>query len=163
VTKTEARILIKQKATTRLKVVDVSLLQHLINSVFLGQGEGAKNQDLSSRQANISIQTLAAKCGLRTEKAVCQHLHKLEDEKLITISPNPLNQNKHVYTVHLEPMLEWESAATVATRKKKERLAARRVKERAAYATKRGNAIAVTALAVEARSDSGASGKEPAC
>lgn len=136
-TKTEARNLIKQKAATRLKVVDVSLLHHLINAVFLGRGEGALNQDLSSRQANIGIQTLAAKCGLRTEKTICQHLHKLEGEKLITISPNPLNQNKHVYTVHLEPMLEWESGATVATRKKKEKLAARRVKERAAYATKK--------------------------
>lgn len=137
ITKTEARKLLKQKATTRLKVVDVSLVHHLINAVFLGQGEGAKNQDLASRPANIGVQTLAAKCGLKTEKAVCQHLRKLEAEKLITSSPNPQNLNKHVYTVHLEPMLEWESAATVITRQKKERLAARRVAERAAYAIKR--------------------------
>ncbi len=135
--KTEARNLIKQKATTRLKVVDVALLHHLINAVFLGQDEGAKNLDLASRPANISIQTLAAKCGLKTEKAVCQHLRKLEAEKLITISPSPQNQNKHVYTVHLEPMLEWESAATVITRMKKEKLAARRVKERELYALKK--------------------------
>lgn len=152
ITKTEARKLLKQKATTRLKVVDVSLLNHLISAVFLGQGEAAKNQDLASRPANISVQTLAARCGLRTEKAVCQHLRKLETEKLITIGPNPQNQNKHVYTIHLEPMLEWESTATVVTRKKKEKLASRRVKERAAYAIKRA-AIATTALAVEGRSD----------
>src|SRR5512133_2007213 len=66
-TKTEARKLIKQKATTRLKAIDVSLLHHLINAVFLGQGEGAKNHDVASRPANISIQTLAAKSGLKTE------------------------------------------------------------------------------------------------
>jgi hypothetical protein len=142
----EARKLIKQKATTRLKIVDVSLLHHLINAVFLGQGEGAKNQDLESRSANIGVQTLAAKCGLKTEKTVCQHLRKLEAEKLITISANPQNQNKHVYTVHLEPMVEWESAATVITRQKKERLEARRVAERAAYAIKKGETMATTAL-----------------
>jgi len=136
-TKTEGRKLMRQKATTRLKVVDVSVLHHLINAVFLGQGEGAKNQDLASRPATISIQTLAAKCGLKTEKTVCQHLRRLESEKLITISPNPQNMNKHVYTVHLEPMLEWESAATVTARKKKERLAARRVVERRLYALKK--------------------------
>jgi DNA-binding MarR family transcriptional regulator len=135
-TRTEARHLLKQKATTRLNVVDVSLLHHLITAVFLGRGEASKNQDLASRPANIGVQTLAAKCGLRTEKAVCQHLRKLEGEKLITISPNPENRNRHVYTVHLEPMLEWESAATVATRKKKARLEARRVKDRAVYAVK---------------------------
>ena len=126
--------------------MDVSLLQHLINAVFLGQGEGAKSQDVESRPANISVQTLAAKCGLKTEKTVCQHLRKLEGEKLITIDPNPQNKNKHMYTVHLEPMLEWESAATVVTRQKKERLAARRVAERAAYAIKKGEAITTTAL-----------------
>jgi hypothetical protein len=146
ITKTEARKLLKQKATTRLKVVDVSLLHHLINAVFLGQGEGAKSQDLASRTANISVQTLAAKCGLKTEKTVCQHLRKLGAEKLITIGPHPQNQNKHVYTVHLEPMVEWESAATVATKQKKERLEARRVAGRTAYAIKKGEAIATTAL-----------------
>lgn len=136
-TKTEARKLIKQKATTRLKVVDVSLLHHLINAVFLGRGEDAQNHDVASRPANISIQTLAAKCGLKTEKAVCQHLRKLEAEKLITVSPNPQNLSKHVYTVHLEPMMEWESATTVAARKKKARLATRRVRERELYARRK--------------------------
>jgi hypothetical protein len=51
-----------------------------------------------------------------------------------------------VYTVHLEPMLEWESAATVITRQKKERLEARRVVERAAYAIKKGEAFVTTSL-----------------
>lgn len=152
-TKTEARKLMKQKATTRLKVVDVSLLHHLIGAVFLGTGEAAKNLDLASRPASISIQTLAAKCGLKTEKAVCQHLRKLEAEKLITVSPNPQNQNKHVYTVHLEPMLEWESAAVVATRQKKAKLEARRLKERAAYAIKKAKQSQRSSLGVEASSD----------
>ena len=151
-TKTEARKLIKLKATTRLKVVDVSLLHHLINAVFLGPGEGAKNYDVASRPANTSIQTLAAKCGLKTEKAVCQHLRKLEAEKLITVSPNPQNQNKHVYTVHLEPMIEWESAAVVAARQKKARLEARRVKERAAYAIKKAKLSQGCTPGVEASS-----------
>ncbi len=136
-TRSEARNLIKQKASTHLKVVDVSLLHHLISAVFLGQGDDAKKRDLSSKPANIGVQTLAAKCGLKTEKAVCKHLHKLEVAKLITISPNPENQNKHVYTVHLEPMLEWESAATVAKRQRKTRLEARRAKERGLYASRK--------------------------
>jgi hypothetical protein len=136
-TKTEARKLIKQKATIHLNPVDVALLHHLISAVFLGQGESAKNQDIASRPANISVQTLAAKCGLKTEKAVCQHLHKLEALKLITKSPNPQNLNKNVYTVHLEPMLDWQSAATVARRKKNARLEARRVRERALYASRK--------------------------
>ena len=144
----------KQKATTRLKVVDVSLLHHLISAVFLGQGEGAKNQDLASRPANISLQTLAARCGLKTEKAVGQHLRKLEAAKLITIGPNPQNQNKHVYTVHLEPMLEWESAATVTTRRKRERLEARRVAERAAYAIERRSNRNDSTAGAEGSSDS---------
>lgn len=151
-TKTEARKLIKLKATTRLKVVDVSLLHHLIGAVFLGKGEAAQNLDVASRPANISIQTLAAKCGVKTEKAVCQHLRKLEAEKLITVSPNPQNHNKHVYTVHLEPMLEWESAAVVATRQKKARLEARRVKERAAYAIKKARLSQCCPAGVEASS-----------
>jgi hypothetical protein len=153
-TKAEARHLIKQKATTRLKVVDVSLLHHLITAVFLGKGEVAKNQDLASRPANIGVQTLAAKCGLKTEKAVCQHLHKLEGEKLITISPNPANQTKHVYTVHLEPMVEWESAGTVIKAQKNARLAARRVKERAAYAIKKAQQSQSLAAGAEEDSDS---------
>ncbi len=136
-TRSEARNLIKQKASTHLKVVDVSLLHHLISAVFLGQGDDAKKRDLSSKPANIGVQTLAAKCGLKTEKAVCKHLHKLEGEKLITISPNPENLNRNMYTVHLEPMLEWESAATVATRKKKATLEARRIRERALYASRK--------------------------
>jgi len=154
-TKAEARKLIKQKATTRLKVIDVSLLHHLINAVFLGQGEGAQNHDVASRPANISVQSLAAKCGLKTEKAVCQHLRKLEAENLITVSPNPQNHNKHVYTVHLEPMLEWESAAVVATRQKKARLEARRLRERAAYAIKKANKSQNRNGGTEASSDSG--------
>lgn len=155
-TKTEARKLIKQKATTRLKAIDVSLLHHLINAVFLGQGEGAKNHDVASRPANISIQTLAAKSGLKTEKTVCQHLRKLEAEKLITVSPNPQNHNKNVYTVHLEPMHEWESAAAVARRQKEAKLEARRLKDRAAYAIKKGMRTA----GVEASSDGGRNGNE---
>jgi hypothetical protein len=153
-TKTEARNLIKQKATTRLKALDVSLLHHLISAVFLGQGEGAKKRDLASQPAQISIQTLAAKCGLKTEKTICQHLRKLEAEKLITVSPNPQNQNKHVYTVHLEPMLEWESAAVVAALQKKKRLEARRLKERAAYAMKKAQQAQGCTAGAEANSDS---------
>lgn len=122
--------------------------------------EAAQNLDVASRPANISIQTLAAKCGLKTEKAVCQHLRKLEAEKLITVSPNPQNQNKHVYTLHLEPMLEWESAAVVATRQKKVRLEARRLKERAAHAIKKAKQSQTCTGGVEASSDSGRNGNE---
>jgi len=136
-TKTEGRNLIKNKGTTRLKSLDVVLLQQLINSVFLGQAPSAQNRDLASGVAQISVQTLAAKCGLKTEKAVCRHLRKLEAEKLITVSLNPENHNKHIYTVHLEPMLEWESAKTVEKRKREARLVARRVRERAAYVLKK--------------------------
>jgi len=136
-TKPEARNLIKQKATTRLKPIDVALLHHLINAIFLGQGQSSLNKDIASRPANISVQTLAAKCGLKTEKAVCAHLRKLEAEGLITKSPNPENLTRNVYTVHLEPMQEWDSAATVAARKRKARLEARRVRERESYARRK--------------------------
>lgn len=136
-TKTEARNLLKQKATTRLKAVDVALLHHLINAVFFGKGEGAQDHDLASRPANISIRTLAAKCGLKTEHTVCRHLQKLEEEKLISTSKHPDNENKHVYSVHLEPMLLWESAATVTSRKRKENLEARRILERVKYAARK--------------------------
>jgi len=160
-TRIEARKLIRDSATTRLNAVDVSVLSNLISAVFLGQGKGATDSDLASRPANISIQTLAAKCGLKTEKAVCRHLRKLEAEGLITKSQNPQNLNKHVYTVHLEPMLKWERASTVLARQKKAKLAARREMDRAAYALKKAKQSQSLDAGAEVSSDNVASMTSP--
>jgi len=133
-TKKEAYRLVKQRGRSKLSLSGIVLLNRLIRAVYLGKDEGAKDRDIASKPADISIRTLAEDCGFKANETVCTNLRVLESEGLIETNKKPDDHNRHVYTVHLEAMKEWPSFAAMLTQKS----AARRAAQRVAYAAKKG-------------------------
>jgi hypothetical protein len=131
-TRKEARALLKEHGATKLRPTTLAVLTQLVNSIYLGKDNA--NADIEGKQIVVSERTLAAKCGLQTERGLRKQLRKLEKEfKLITITHDG---NRNRYSVHLAPMQEWETVATVRARRRRESLEARRVTDKVRRAIK---------------------------
>lgn len=96
----ESRHLLKERGATRLSIVEHALLGHLVTDAW------ARNNQ--KRPIKTSAATYIDRVGLKgvSESTIRRAFEKLETEGLISIHrvKRPVE-----YTVHVEPMREWET------------------------------------------------------
>jgi len=116
-----SRTLLKKHGAGNLLPLTIALLRYLTNGCYWKLQNGP-NSYMERRDFVVSVQSIADNMGCAVHTAQ-RHIEIAEEKKLITV--NRPEGRRISYSLHLDPMKEWPTAATLRRQKEKERKAAK--------------------------------------